>query len=84
MLQDTAAAEVLGPAEAPTLARHQAAAATQPALRLQQEWGETLLPALVAVLAQRRGQQLQESKEVAAGVLAKFAANGLEYAAAVG
>lgn len=48
----------------------------------QQEWQDALLPSLVAVLQQRRGQHLQETKEAAAGVLAKFAANGTECAAA--
>lgn len=51
---------------------------------VKQEWGDVVLPALVGVLQQRRGQHLQESKEAAAGVLAKFAANGASYAAAVG
>ena len=51
---------------------------------LRQEWEGRLLPALVGVLQQRRGQHLQESKEAAAGVLAKYAANGEGYAAAVG
>lgn len=49
----------------------------------QAEWRETLLPALAAVLRQRRGQQLQESKEAAAGVIAKYAAHGPRHAADV-
>lgn len=48
----------------------------------QEEWRATLLPALVAVLHQKRGQQMQECKEAAAAVLAKYASNGPLYAAA--
>lgn len=48
-----------------------------------EEWRRVLLPALVVVLQQKRGQQLQDSKEAAAGVLARLAAHGQQYAAAV-
>lgn len=47
-----------------------------------EDWRGALLPALVGVLAQRRGGHLQEAKEAAAGVLAKYAANGAQHAAA--
>ncbi|KAL4443968.1 hypothetical protein ABPG75_011705 [Micractinium tetrahymenae] len=49
----------------------------------QEEWRGTLLPALVAVLHQRRGQQMLECKEAVAGVLAKYAGNGPQFVAAV-
>lgn len=51
---------------------------------VRQEWADVVLPALVDVLKQTRGEHMRESKEAAAAVLAKFAGNGPSYAAAVG
>jgi hypothetical protein len=43
-----------------------------------------VLPTLVGLLQARRGPALLESKQAAAAVLAKYAGNGLRYAAEVG
>ena len=51
---------------------------------VRQEWADVVLPALVDVMKQTRGEHMRESKEAAAAVLAKFAGNGPSYAAAVG
>ncbi|KAI7844752.1 hypothetical protein COHA_001635 [Chlorella ohadii] len=91
LLQDLAAALAQdGVGEEAIVAAATATSAASPSsappsgAAVRQEWADIVLPALVGVLQQRRGEHLQESKEAAAGVLAKFAGNGTSCAAAVG
>ncbi|PRW51064.1 hypothetical protein C2E21_5389 [Chlorella sorokiniana] len=85
LVQDGIGEEVMAAAVAATATSAASPSSAPPSgAAVRQEWTDLVLPALVEVLQQRRGDQLQESKEAAAGVLAKFAANGPSYAAAVG
>lgn len=83
-VQDSTADEEAAGAAGAVASTSSAARAPHPRRQpLEEEWRRGVLPVLVGVLQQRRGQHLQESKEAAAGVLAKYAANGGPYAAAV-
>jgi hypothetical protein len=86
LLQDAAAEDGGAAAAAAAPTPSSAPRPPPPPAEQSQEglWRVALLPALVAALQQRRGAALAESKEAAAGVLARFAANGPRFAAAVG
>lgn len=87
LLQDAAAEDGGGGAAAAAAPTPSSAPRPPPPPAEQSQeglWRVALLPALVAALQQRRGAALAEGKEAAAGVLARFAANGPRFAAAVG
>ena len=92
MAEEEAVAATAGtPAAAPGIPSTSAASRLQPAPPQPQAaqsreaaWRDTVLPALVGVLLQKRGAALQESKEASAGIVAKYAANGPRFAAEAG